>query len=73
MTELNLDKVLNTLQPVLSEDGRTFSFQMKGGENVLITAMSGTKRIEITATVTQLQQILNNLVEWEKRPCVRNS
>lgn len=71
MNELKLRKVLNTLQPVLSEDGRTLKFQKVDAENVLITAESGTKHISITATLTQLQKLLDQMDEWDRMPCER--
>ena len=67
-----LRKVLNTLQPTLSENGAIFTFQKTDTENVLITAESGRQHIHITATVTQLQQILNRMDEWDKLPCERS-
>lgn len=67
MNELN--KRLHGLRAVLREDGKTISMQKIDAENILLIAESGMKSIRITATVSQLQQMLNRLDLWESMEC----
>ena len=48
----DLHKKLHGLQAILREDGRTITLQKVDAENVLITAESGRKSIQIRATMS---------------------
>lgn len=63
----DLHKKLHGLQAILREDGRTVTLQKIDTENVLITAESGRKSIQIRATMSQLLEALNRLDLWDKK------
>lgn len=63
----DLHKKLHGLQAILREDGRTITLQKVDAENVLITAESGNKSIQIRATMSQLLEALNRLDLWDKK------
>jgi len=63
----DLHKKLHGLQAILREDDRTITLQKVDAENVLITAESGRKSIQIRATMSQLLEALNRLDLWDKK------
>lgn len=66
--EMEISKKLHTLRATLSENGNTINFRNKGNEvEIIVCGKNYRPLFTMTATITQLQQMVNLLAAWEQR------
>lgn len=66
--EMDICKKLHSLRATLSDKGNTINIQTHSGDNVEIIVISrGHSVFSMDATISQLQQMVNRLADWERK------